>query len=246
MGLFSECHAGITSTPKIYNMLDKLREAKPDIIVNCGDDCGTYHGHQGVRVVAKACREVFAMDFPILHVMGNHDYWSGHGGMGWSKNLWLIRQCLAKHNIVSLDEVDYFRFKDCLFFGNSGWYTNPNPPTNDRFFVPKTFYRKPMYKTTLELKTRKVMETINLAPWKQDNLTPVFVSHFPLIPASGIDWKGRFEEFSWDDAILRNLLIDQGVRHFLCGHAHQLHQGPLRYEAGADYYNPNFIIIEIK
>ena len=72
----------------------------------------------------------------------------------------------------------------------------------------------------------------------------MFVSHFPVIN-TGDDYKGAFEAFSWSASIGDYYQREYGCKHFLCGHAHQLHRGPLRYECGPDYMRPAYQIIEV-
>ena len=244
IGLFSECHYGITDADAIRSMLIDLRDiGEPDILVNCGDDCGSFHGHEGVTFVAKTCREIFDPAMRIIHVMGNHDYWCGRDGK-FGRNLKLIRDAFETYGIESLDTLGVSSFGNVTFFGNSGWYNHPNPPTNDRNFLPSTYYKRPINEYLLRLKNgniARLIDTMESVYWKGQ--TRVFVSHFPVI-AKGDDWKGAFAQFSWD-AKLGDHLRELGVTYFLNGHAHQSHNGPLRYESGSDYGRPNYRIIEI-
>jgi hypothetical protein len=129
-----------------------------------------------------------------------------------------------------------------IFFGHSGWYKNPNPPTNDKNFLP----------TALEGDTNRYLykKSTNAIQKQLDEMeitdkTLVFVSHFGVI-AGEDDYKGGYEKFGGDPFIGQMLKEAYGVKYFLQGHAHMLLQGPELFEAGSDYYKPSYQIIEIK
>lgn len=243
VGLISDLHYGITSSEDIVKTIENLKNEQPDVIVNCGDDSGGFCGYVGVTWVASTMRKLFGHEVPILHVMGNHDYWAGPKGRYWARNLRRVKEGLLKYSIISLDQLGHYNINNVFFFGNSGWYSNPNPPTIDKNFMPSTWYRKPLSEFLHYKKTEKVVSLL-LDKGVPAGYTPVFVSHFPVIN-TGPDYKGRFEDFSWDTAFLRDLLFEAGVKHFLCGHSHGVHRGPLRYESGSDYYKPAYSILEI-
>jgi hypothetical protein len=248
----SDSHVGITKRAAIRRMLEEASSEQFDVIVHCGDYCGGAKGWRSVRETVKLIREIFP-DTPFLSVIGNHDYYyrpSGRKGRpslaGFTENLERIRDAFKEHNVHFLDEDgpwSHHDFPTIKVIGVSGWYNNPNPPTNDRNFLP----------VGLEGDTNRYL--LKKAEWQLDQHlqalsfnkgadTLVFVSHFPVIN-TGNDYKGAFEQFSWSERIGEYLQADYGCRYFLNGHAHQLHAGPLRYECGSDYYRPKYQIITV-
>jgi len=250
----SDNHWGITKEKHLRRELKKATEEDFDVIVHCGDYCGGTMGHKTVGATVRTIREYFP-DKIYISVLGNHDFWC-RKGMGRSssrpqmeafvKNLDRITECFKQHNVHFLDQDGVFLYKNVAFMGHSGWYTHPHPPTNDQFFLPiglggdtNRYLLKQANDTIYEQ-----VDFLEIHPALAD-LEVVFVSHFPVIKA-GPDYKGRFEDFSWAVGMGNFIQTCFDCKYFLNGHAHQLHQGPLRWECGPDYGAPTYQIVEIK
>lgn len=260
IGQISDLHIGITTEGQIKQQLRAMAKDNPDVIVNCGDNTGTTSGYKCTKQIVRLIRQFFP-ETPILWTNGNHDYWctskvkengryykTRPSPIDFYKNLNMIEECLKEANIHFLDKDGIYShpdFSDVLFIGSSGWYAHPNPPTNDINYLPYSLdgdtHRSLIKQTEDNLfNTEAKLQTI----YQKDYHTVIFVSHFPVIKA-GIDYKGRFEDFSWRTHIGDFFQENYNCKHFLCGHAHQLHEGPLRYECGPDYYKPAYQIIEV-
>lgn len=260
----SDTHIGITTEGQLKVCFEKAAEENPDVVVHCGDYGGTTEGGKCVRRTVKLLRKYFP-DTPIVSTIGNHDYWcSGKLKLivGWDgnakyvrgapgpedfkKNLEVIRDAFREANVHFLDKEGVYvhpLFKHVVFIGASGWYSNPNPPTNDRRWLPiglEGDTNRLILKTTEDDLFRAEETLKDFESWQ----TLIFVSHFPVIN-TGRDYKGAFEDFSWRESIADFFVAKYNCQHFLCGHAHQLHKGPLRYECGPDYYRPTYQIIEV-
>jgi predicted phosphohydrolase len=236
-------------------MLERAAEEEFDLILHCGDYCGGQDGYKSLQATVKMIRKVFP-DKPYVSVIGNHDYWSKPcsktGSISVSKfnnNYSNIKYCFKENNVHFLDEDGYYwdKEREVILLGTSGWYANPNPQTNDQNFLPRglagdtnkwlesSSYKR-LYNQLDEL------EIIDVAELERQTLC--FVSHFPVVN-TGPDYKGPFEEFCWSHSISETLEKYWNIKHFFCGHAHQLHRGPRRYESGSDYYNPKYQIVEV-
>ena len=254
--LFSDWHIGITKESAIRKQLAEMVECKPDLLINAGDNTGTASGYKCTRQIAGWVREYFP-ETPVLWTNGNHDYWCGRSRGGSKPRLWQfnqniekIKECLASHKIHYLDGDGLYihpQHPDVIFLGVSGWYSHPRPRTNDQNYLPEGLGGD-TNAFLLRRSEEALQGQLEALDRERDSMpdlpTVVFVSHFPVIN-TGPDYKGAFEEFCWSESLAEMLRKDYGVRHFLCGHAHQLHAGPLRYEAGSDYYSPKYLEIAI-
>lgn len=247
----SDTHLGLTKFKAIRKMLLKASKEDFDVIVHCGDYCGGTKGHKTTRATVELIREIFP-DKPFVSVLGNHDYWYRKDGRPSAEeyytNLEKIRQCFQENDVHFLDEDGIYvhpDFPGVVIMGHSGWYKNPDPPTNDYRYLPwgldgNTNWT--MYKNSTAAITEQMDELKHMG-FEPSIHTLVYVSHFPVIEAK--DYKGGFDLYGGDSLIGKLIAKEYGCRHFLNGHAHQFHCGPLRYEAGSDYYNPKHQIIEV-
>lgn len=245
----SDTHIGITTEGQLKVMLKALAKEEFDVLVHCGDYGGTKNGAPCVKRTVEMIRQYFP-DKIFLSTIGNHDYWSVGRNKSTSsdtfvKNLEAIAETFKQHNVHFLDKDGIYQYENFVFIGSSGWYSNSRPPTNDHYFLPNGFEgdtNRYILKTTEDDLFRGVdqLEALNKDSWTD----LIFVSHFPVVN-TGKDYKGAFEEFSWRASLSDHFIAEYDCKHFLCGHAHQLHKGPLRYECGPDYYNPKYQIIEV-
>ncbi len=265
----SDTHIGITTEGQLKVMLKKAAAENPDILVHCGDYGGTFEGGKCVKRTLKLMRKYFP-NTPILSTIGNHDYWcvsskrkkvvawdgthkyvknGAPGPEDFIANLEYIRAAFKEFDVHFLDKDGLYvhgDFSSVVFIGASGWYNNPNPPTNDRRWLPIGLdgdTNRSILKATEDDLFRHEAALQLRGKFTADQ-TLIFVSHFPVVNA-GRDYKGAFEDFSWRHSLCEYFNETYGCKHFLCGHAHQLHKGPLRWECGPDYYNPTYQIIEV-
>jgi predicted phosphodiesterase len=236
-----------------------------DVVVDAGDDSGGFDGYKGKRWISKLLRRYFPKAM-IIDVLGNHDRWAAGNVIqsidSWESvrvrpsqaqydnNIKIIKESLQEASVHSLDfdglrliEKDNTRY---FFIGSGGWYTVPNPPTNDKKYLPiglENFAILQEQENNIQRQLDE-LERLNYNAEKGDKL--VFVSHFGLAPQGGIDWKGSFELFGWNNPNLMLLLKkDFNCLYFLCGHSHKKSVGPLIYNAGSDYGRPDFVEIII-
>lgn len=265
IALISDTHIGITKEKRIKNLLKELAKEEFDLLVHAGDYCGGIVGYRSVRTTVKWIREVFP-DKPMVSVIGNHDFWHAgkrqKGEMEYTfgkrydkpslhmfrTNLDNIAQVFKDNNAHFLDNDGIYvhpDFPDVKIMGHSGWYSNPNPPTNDCKYLPigiEGDTNHYLFKRAVSTVTNQMDELEK--DYKRERDTVVFVSHFPVIKA-GQDYKGAHEDYSWCAGVENVMQERFDCKHFLCGHAHQFHNGPLRYEAGSDYCNPKYLIVEV-
>lgn len=218
----------------------------PDVLINLGDNCGGTDGYKSTALVTDLVRSFFP-NKPFLACLGNHDYWKlGKNSKRPSledfvKNLESIKSLFKENKIHFFDTDGPYRHEDFygfVFFGHSLWYGNSNPPTNDFMYLPhhiegdtNGYLQRSAYKAVLD-----ATESL-----REDDIYRIFCSHFPVVC-----FNNEFDYlFGGSPSFGDNLKNKFNVYKFFNGHAHQRHEGPLRYESGSDYGNPGFIIINL-
>lgn len=251
IALISDTHLGITRDGKIKEMLNDLKQKHEfDVLVHAGDYSGSCNGHTMVKETVEIIRSVFP-DKPYLSVLGNHDFWSARGYNTsvspdeFNDNYLKILEVFKTHNVHFLDEDGIYThpvYPEIKIFGNSGWYNNPNPPTNDCNFLPRGLDGD-TNRYLLKRAHKLLEDAVHGYIWRPEDKT-VFVSHFPVIKR-GNDYKGAFEDFSWSESLGESIQQRFMTKYFLEGHSHMFHNGPLKYNCGPDYYYPTSLIIDI-
>jgi len=249
----SDTHMGITkpkSLRKMFNKMKNGREENPfDIILHNGDFCGGTKGYKTVNGTILLLREFFP-DTPIVANIGNHDFWwlgykdKNRRDENWKyfypsyhdfcENYEKILAIFKTHNIHFLDEDGPYRHKDfpgTVMVGHTGWYNNPKF-TNDYNFLPIGL-EGDTYNYMVRRAQNGLYKNLDLLTEKDTKV--LFSSHFPVIAPS--DW-------GWFSSIADMMTRDYGTTFFFCGHAHELHQGPLRWECGPDYHKPAYQIVD--
>lgn len=251
VGLTSDTHLGLTKISAIRRMFLDLRDENPDIIVHCGDYSGGKIGHEKVKLTCELMREIFP-DTPIISVTGNHCKWSGQGKrigrdefgdkvyarphlVNFQHNESEIVDCFKKHRVHFLDNDGVYRhpgFPCYAFVGHTGWY-HKRPNSNDFNFMPMGIEGDTHY-FLLKMAENELMQ--NLQGLTDDDVVRILVTHFPVIDP---------QDFGWSEKLGKILQEQYGISYFLNGHAHQRHNGPLRFESGSDYYLPRYLIMNI-
>ncbi|CAB5221238.1 MPP_superfamily domain containing protein [uncultured Caudovirales phage] len=248
----SDTHLGITPPKALAKMFRKMKEGDAsgkepfDVFLHNGDYCGGTNGARSVATTVKMFRELFP-DKPFITNIGNHDYWyiarrpkgSVHKNPSASdfyNNLEKIGEVFTANNVHFLDEDGPFRFNGFTFVGHSGWYAATNPATNDAKYLPHGLSghtHANLQKTAMNGLER------NLSLLNETDINVAFSSHFPVIGEA--DDIG-LQKYGGLLSIGDHMQAAYNCRFFFCGHAHQYHDGPLRYECGPDYGKPAYKI----
>ena len=256
--LVSDLHRGFLTDKQLRKFFEKTKEEAGhiDVVINAGDDGGHLSGGKDKAFMNRLMRRTFP-DKYIISLMGNHDWWCNGDKHGFGgrptvhdhfSNLKVIKKSISQTGVLMPDvEEAYHLFKveGALYFivAVGGWYSHPNPPTNDLKHVAATHEElRQIAHNKLQAQLEDLDDTRKFYP----DLKVIFASHFPVIKAGAGDWKGRFEDFSWSEGIGELMQETYGCKHFLCGHSHQLHAGPLRFEAGSDYGKPKYQIVTVE
>jgi hypothetical protein len=253
----SDSHWGISSPKTLMKFFKKIHKDKMefDLILHCGDYSGTKEGFKPTRATVRTIRELWP-DKSYLTVLGNHDFYCASSNLNTKPSLFSFQENYSKitemfkeYKVHFLDEDGIYinpAFPNIVFIGNSGWYNNWNPPTNDQYHLP--YMVEGNTHRWLERKARKTLynQLTEIDKfYDKDKHTICFVSHFPVVK-EGDDWKGSFEEFSWDVNIGNLMQEDYNCKYFFEGHSHMYSHGPLKYNCGSDYYKPKYQIVEVK
>lgn len=261
IALLSDWHIGQTKDKTIQKAFAEIATYEPDLIVNAGDNNGGWYGAKAVHTIHMRLREAMP-DTPVVACLGNHDFWvrgrkHGNDFFNYSSNtpgyrrpapdVWLrnyqdILDTFKKFNIHFLDLDGPYRDPEhagIAVFGHTMWYENSAPPSNDAYFMP-VGYEGDTHAYLRSTAYKQVYESIDKLT--ENDKTIIFVSHFPVIKT---DNDYDFHIWSGSESFGHYLQDDVGVQYFLNGHAHQLHKGPVRWEAGSDYGFPKFIIIDV-
>lgn len=239
----SDTHIGLTKPNTIKKLFIRMKKEDPDIFLLLGDFCGGYDGARSVRSTFKLLREIW--DGPVVACLGNHDYWCTYRKRlpsleRFNSKMDEIKQTFEDYNVHFLDKDGVYRHPDhegVAIVGHTGWYSHPNPSTNDSFNLPMSVAGD----TNRWMRSNYMAEVeSSLNELTDKDTTRLYASHFPVIKVGNDRY---FERFSDSEVWGQLLKVDYNINKFANGHAHQLHEGEHdRYEAGSDYGSPNHIV----
>jgi predicted MPP superfamily phosphohydrolase len=251
----SDTHIGLTKPKTILKMLKKMKQndidgkTPFDLFLHSGDYCGGTNGARSVETTVKMFREVFP-DKPYITNIGNHDYWTvpdrAKRSVGarpssaeFLENLEKITETFRNYKVHFLDEEGPFRMNGWTFVGHTGWYAAAQPQTNDIKYLPIGLGGD----THAWLSKASINDLDkNLSLLEQRDVNVAFCSHFPVVRAESDVFFDRFSGFEY---ISQHLQAEFKCKYFFCGHAHQSHDGPLRYECGSDYGSPKYKVLTL-
>lgn len=251
IALVSDLHYGMDGKThnKLLKFAKRLQEAilKEDVkvLIVAGDSASTRQRH--VKRLFELLREHISI--PILAVRGNHDFWCGSDRQ--DSNIYVSlqdvynfhRQVFSDNDIHHLDEP--FEIEDVLICGFDGWYSSTNPPSNDAYWMPKqsgqgsdtmTYLTHKAWKDLqkcLDLDTSKYRKKVIVT---HHNVHVCYYHGAPGMPEMSGPYcfydeiKEKFDVLCYGHTHQRDEADDNGFR---------------RYNAGADYNKPNYIIFEV-
>ena len=275
VALTSDIHLGSSHPKHLHRMLRAIAAHKPNLYINAGDDNSSYCGGLLSAGVSKLERHILPSDTVIAKVPGNHDYWlcpadSGSGRRERDKSgrpsveVWLEareKMFLAYKalGIHCFNQDGLLRLGGWTLVGHSMWYEESAPATKDHNFLPIDI----MGGNTNHHLYREGYNSLwdQVDALAQHPAGPVAaVTHFPIIGprhnASGQLTTAESDALNHSHPTLASALREKGVRAFLCGHMHQQHLGPLRFEAGSNqnvgnprtprYDHPRYLLLDFK
>lgn len=245
IALASDWHLGMTQANAIQKQLKKMQAEKPDVLLQLGDFCGGMNGAKSVKSVLTMVREAFP-NTPILAVLGNHDFW--YRDTEYRRQTTSITEFFSNYtNIVNtmkdlgihfFDEDGIYRQDGWTFLGHTLWYGQMNPPTNDTLYLPRDIEGSSPHVWMQARGYNAVSDQVDQLTVDDTNV--IFCSHFPIINFSNDNDYLYGGNPAWG-----KVLVEIGVQYLFNGHAHQRHEGPLRFEAGSDYYLPKYLIANL-
>jgi len=257
----SDTHEGLTKRKFIDQVSQKISQEEFDILLHNGDYSGGSQGHKLLRSTVEIIRK-HNPDVPFVSNIGNHDYWCRTKKTKKRRDLYgrtfrnptrddyetnysEICKTFKDYGVHFLDEDGPFRFGGCVIFGHSGWYHYPGVAqhSNDFNLLP-LLVEGDTHRWMQKKAQDGLYRNIDLLTEADKQKVLCYSSHFPVIKTPRCN--NLFEILSGSISLGEWLKDDIGVRYFFCGHAHQLHKGPLRWESGSDYFHPRYHIVEVK
>ena len=237
IALMGDTHMGysIMTSDIIEKKLKDLAKEKFDILIHTGDWIS--HEQDQLEPILNLFRNY--VNTPILGVKGNHDFWNKSKPMEISKIKRKQKKLFKEYDILHL-EKNNFKMDDITFWGFDGWYSQTNPPTNDKYFIPPFENGVP---TNLYLadeahkNLEKILSESTNTPGKK-----ICVTHFPPYT-----FNQRYACMCANESYLK--IICENFNYFIVGHSHQIedfmYQECRVINPGGDYDKPNYKIIEV-
>lgn len=239
IALIGDTHMGCSGSTE-YLLEKKFGELKKedfDFLIHTGDWIS--HSQDQLEPLLSLIRR--HIDKPIIGVMGNHDYWNSYEPMTIKKISSLHKRLFKKYGIFYLEGSKPFRFGENLsVWGFNGWYGNTNPPTNDKYRMPKMENNIPIHEYLSGVAHKRLERIITQARNTPGN--KICVTHFPPYT-----FNQRYLSMCACESYLD--LICEEFSHFIVGHSHQkedwVRLNCRVVNPGGDYDSPNYKIIEV-
>jgi len=249
--LTSDIHYGMSgylTRGNIDKMMKMIVQDAPEVLLVAGDWGST--GIKNVELGVRRIRKFY--DGIIVGVPGNHDFWVTDME---ANSIKTIQDVIAiqngifeKYMINNYALTRNEKGKSVLFLAYPGWYRN-NPPSNDRFWMPKMMDR-PIHNYMREWSDALYAETLKtLNNPLYDDCKKVVVTHFNITPCiyNGYDsevskaMSGNYDHF--------NELKEAGMTTLCYGHTHVFEKGLFEgvriFNSGSDYNRPEYIMFEV-
>ncbi len=192
----------------------------------------------------RQLRNHFGLEFTIIVVCGNHDYWNNdfYGSRTTLQQVFKEHdKIFQEHGIIYLNGSSCV-VEDVIFCGFDGWYGNADPETNDMYHLPKFTDGIPTmrFMSNKAYKDLEKVLNINTKPYRAS----VCVTHFPPFREGPNEYYNQFcANFTYLNFIAKkfDLLITghnhiHGIHEFECdGHK------CLAINAGSDYNKPKWL-----
>lgn len=255
IALTSDTHygRGMTNKDSLRNRFKQLAEEEsPDFLIHAGDWEGTEPFSVCVEQTMQALRE-FLPSTPVLAVTGNHDLWlmdrNHRTQERWEKEQAVGRDAGRAHGVQWLDEVPRgVTIQDFRIVGTMTWYEWMHPNTNDVHWMPKM---QGQVHAHIRAKERAIWNDIcdGLVENPPEDLSRlIIVTHHPIVyPHMPNTGHGGPAEWAADLEMAAGGIPGA----YLNGHYHERWEGNKdtagrkRWEAGSDYGNPSYVILEV-
>ena len=248
VGIMTDTHHGFSELQDKKNvlMLKEMAEFKPDLIIHSGD-IGS-HCYENRRDFVVELRKMFP-DLPVIAVLGNHCYWHNGVNKTFSQLCQKNTKLLKDNNIIELNGDNDFTYEKVYFCGFGGWYSDLNPPTNDKFNIPQydTVGKDYLYSQSHKQFSKCLA---HMSAYKAEVGFPtVLVSHFPFVQGA-TDWKSDKGSYFGNNLKYEEFLFN--TDYFIFGHTHSSYTGVANngktkcINVGSNYEDPKFLILEIE
>jgi len=173
-------------------------------------------------------------DLPIYMVFGNHDFWDKY--VEYSNVCNQQSKMIKKYNINCV-ENSFFCFENILITGYNGWYAFSNPPSNDKYFMPKLINDVP-FNDYLRYISEKQLDIIISKLHQYEKV--IIATHFE---PNGHQMGASLNDI---DKIIK--AMNKTKVTLCCGHTHKrnlITDGNFRLiNSGGDYESPDSCIFE--
>lgn len=237
IALTSDTHYGITDKTyrKLEQMLKKMQEQEPDVVLHAGDWGSHKERHLGACM--KLFRRFFS-DTPIVGVRGNHDLWTEHSLQTLETFISNSDKTFEEYNILNT----YFNHQEkVVIVGWNGWYKSLWPRSNDKYHMPQPENGFPI-NDYMQLLARESFARANIILEKYPTYKKIALTHFSH------SYRNDYAEMNGDDKPITQL-IDMEVNVICLGHSHiaqdeTVHETRI-LNCGSDYNKPAYVIFEL-
>lgn len=185
---------------------------------------------QAFRVIREVTKEM-----KVLVVFGNHDYWDADRDFKNILQLMDYRDQICKEYDIQYLHTNHFENDYVQVFGYDGWYTVPDPGSNDVMMMPgNNMANFHILRTREEEAVEYILKRLN-----KDKIT-IVATHFNPI-ADDRKW-----QLMSGNSNMFFRLLDQNINLFIYGHTHNPEDGVFDktgtriLNVGADYnHTPN-------
>jgi predicted phosphodiesterase len=240
--ILTDTHKGhSTKTHDIHEkMWSDISKEEFDVLLHTGD--WTSSKHTQLEDAFKQMRK-YIPNKAVLGVMGNHDFWnneytSSPKWMTLKDQIESINKTCKKYGVHHLQEHEVV-LNNVFFYGLDSWYTNPDPLTNDHYYIkslmPSTEMHKFMY-ARAHKQFESILEKVVF------NRTNVLLTHHNSYVT---DWS--YFDMAGNPSWMG--LIADNFKHYIFGHTHQqvdVQYGDCRIlNVGADYDKPKYKVVDL-
>ncbi len=241
----------------IVDMLKKIKEYSPDVLLHSGDVGSTNWYEQ--KLFWEIARDILGEKIVMITVRGNHDWWDRYYNIDpvslGIKRPKEFKEIIEIHQKEIYDVYNIKHASENFSFGNihisgfDGWYQDANVPlrkTRDGSLIPRYYVDSNEW---FNHNVKGFGNSINYLNSKDG--TKILITHHGFTECSIFDWKNldsRVEDYFGNNLKFEDFI--DNVDYLFYGHTHVEMDAVSKnghtkiINVGSDYYYPRFRIME--